>query len=330
MATIEQILLHHEPLSRDLTTRAAEAYRLLQTAMTPGPPSKSTRGGLSATEIFELLRDYPKWRYQSLVLQQVAGAFLSLRGHLSDELREVNFCRVRLGELLRIFEEPDADTLAANDTEGKGFGRRLYPSGCKDLQEAVDQFLAAVSPEDLLELDCKMEGMLKKQFTALVNICLTTGPILKNVERYMLTTAYEFAALRGAETSVAELFLQQNADREQVAKEVSSFYREAAARLSSGAGAERLQGGELCILATPPGEAGNQFRDLVHSTIPEAPLQDCCSVTADDILIYREHPIVPLTAVEHFGLLGENAYRQMNATEHFTPHTRIDIPFRNE
>jgi hypothetical protein len=328
MASIEQVLQHYEPLSRDLTTRAAEAYLRLQAALGPRAQGKPSRVGLAATEVLELLRNYPKWRYQSLVLQQVAGAFVSLRGHLSDELREINFCRVRLSELSRLLEEPDADEPADRDAEGKGVGRRLYPSGCKNLSEAVDQFLAEVSAEDLVELDFKMEGMLKKQFTALVTVCLNNSHILKNVERYMLTTAYEFAALRGAETSVAELFLQQNADPEQAAKEVAAFFREAAAKLSPAAGAEPPPGAELCILATPPGEAGNQFRDLVHGAVTETPLQDCCSVTADDILIYREHPTVPLTTLEHFGPLGEDTYRQMTATEHFTPHTRIDVQFR--
>ena len=40
-------------------------------------------------------------------MHQVAQAFVSLRGHLSDELREINFCRVRLNELVRQLEADD-------------------------------------------------------------------------------------------------------------------------------------------------------------------------------------------------------------------------------
>ena len=51
----------------------------------------------------------PSWRYQSLVLQQVTRGLVSLRGLLSDELREVNFCRARLTELAQAFEETGDD-----------------------------------------------------------------------------------------------------------------------------------------------------------------------------------------------------------------------------
>ena len=70
-------------------------------------PDRACRGSpTSAREAFELLENYPKWRFQSLLLQHLAASFVGVRGHLSDQLREVNFCRVRLGELARLFEEP--------------------------------------------------------------------------------------------------------------------------------------------------------------------------------------------------------------------------------
>ena len=90
VASIEQILQHHEPLG-ELSAKAMEAYTHLRLAARPGDNPATTakaagrRAQPSASEVLELLKSYPKWRFQSLVLQQASAAFLSLRGHLSDE-----------------------------------------------------------------------------------------------------------------------------------------------------------------------------------------------------------------------------------------------------
>jgi hypothetical protein len=47
----------------------------------------------------------------------------------------------------------------------------------------------------------------------------------------------------------------------------------------------------------------------------------------DDILFYREVVHRPLADLEQLGSAGLDAYRQMNAAEDFTPHTRIDVNF---
>ena len=151
---------------------------------------------LTLAETQELLRDYPKTLYQSLLLRQAGNVFLTLRGHLADEMREINFCRVRLGELLRMLEEP-ADAAEAVRA-ARPPSSICIPAGCKDLKEAVDHFENQLGPDALNELDARMEAMLKKQFTALVNVCLTSGNVLKNVEAAMRHTAEEFVAARWA------------------------------------------------------------------------------------------------------------------------------------
>ncbi len=140
VATIEQILQRHEPLERELAAKAAAGHARLRALLAPPKPG-AERPTATAGEVTELLHAYPKWRFQSLVLQQASAAFLSLRGHLSDELREINFCRVRLAELQRLLEAP-ADGVEAEARAG----RLVLPAGCKDLAQAVDGFLAGVDP----------------------------------------------------------------------------------------------------------------------------------------------------------------------------------------
>ncbi len=333
VATIEQVLQHHEPLAEELAAKAAEAHVRLSVLAAP-PDSRARRPACSPADVVELLRSYPKWRYQSLVLQHVAAAFVSLRGHLSDELREVNFCRVRLAELARLLEEgagnggagPRPSPAGASSRQGS-IGGRLFGSGCKSLSEAVEQFLGARTAEDLLELDGKMEETLKEHFTALVQVCLSTANNLKNVETAMLETAHAFAASKLPPTSVAELFLEQHPDQEEAEGEVSALYDEASPELTPNLAAHRsLAPGELCVLATPPGPASERFRTIAQKALGEKEVNH--AVSRDDILVYRERTNLALTDLEQMGPLGQNAYQQMSATENFTPHSRIDVEFK--
>jgi hypothetical protein len=318
VASIEQTLQHHEPLSQDLLKRAQEAHaRLLALSGLLAGNRKAMPPG---AEVVELLRTYAKARYQSLVMQRVTAAFVSLRGHLSDELREINFCRVRLGELLRTLDEPPED--APGGPSPAPLGRQVFTAGSQDRAEAVEHFLQGVGPDSLLELDVRVEAMLRQQFTALVHVCLTHANILKGVELAMLKTAAEFAGEQLPPTTVAELFLEQHPDEERAAGEVTGFFDEAAPELAPGRAAAAQ---EVSVLAAPPGEGGERLRELARRALPEVDWQPAAS--ADDVVLYRELSHLALADLEHLGAQGRDAYRQMNAADHFTPHSRIDVDF---
>jgi hypothetical protein len=318
VATVEQLLQHHEPLAKDLTTKAAESYGRLKALATP-PVKGARRFTLDAVDIVELLRCYPKWRFQSLMLQQVAASYVCLRGHLSDELREVNFCRVRLGELLRMLEELTSGDDLSGESEA---GRRLFPAGCKNLAEAVDQFLESLTPDAMHDLETQAQATIKSKFHSLVNICLTDAGILKNVEDALVQSTREFVAGRLSRTDVAEQFLEQNPDPEQAQGEVEGFYSQAAPEITPNR-ASRFS--EVCLLAAPPGPAGDKFREIAKLALPETELHPAPGT--DDVVIYREAVNLPLSDLVQLGPLGQDAYRQMNTAENFTPHSRIDVDF---
>jgi serine/threonine protein kinase len=330
IATIEQVLQHHEPLSKELAGRAVETFARLRGVLAP-PPSKSAPGTffrsaapvrkpLTNAEAEELIRGYPKALYQTLLLRQAGDIFLTLRGHLADQMREINFCRVRLGELLRMLEEP-ADPAATAPSRAT-IGKHLLPFGCKDLRAAIDDCEQRLKPEALDELDGLMEAMFKKQFTALVNVCLTSANVLKNVETAMLQTAEAFVAESLGDQDVAAMFLEQHPDAADAADAIAGFYDEASPELP---GERRSKGAELCVLAAPSGPAGDRLRELTHKALPDIEWQSAPG--ADDILLYRERSNLPLSELPQLGPLGLDAYRQLSAAEQFTPHCRCDIEF---
>jgi eukaryotic-like serine/threonine-protein kinase len=312
---IEKILQHHEPLAKDLAKRAHDAYARLHALVRPTKPG-GRPAVLAPEETLELMRCYPKWRFQGLMLQTVSAAFVALRGHLSDELREINFLRVRLTELGRMLEEPPAP-----ESEWPSLSRQLFPAGCQNLSEATGKFLASFTPDELLELDTKIQKMLRSSFMALINICLSTKNMLKDVERSMIETAMEFTGTMLTETNVAEILLEQYPDQSELDTQLASFYAQASPALTG----RSSEATELFTLATPPGSAGDAIAAVADRVLPDAALNR--TLSADDILLYREIANVPLAELEQMGPAAQEAYRQLVATEHFTPHVRSDIEF---
>lgn len=334
IVTIEQVLQHHEPLARDLAEKSTTAYEHLR--ILTGAPLKQgqARPRLTTVETLDMLRHFPKWRFQSLVLQHLAATFVGLRGHLSDELREVNFCRVRLAELSRLFDEaPSGEHVAITSSgprkkEKEGsIGRKLFLSGCKSLAEAVALYMDGITADHVHELDIRIEAMLRKQFTALVHVCLTNANILKDLQGAMIDVAREYAAEHLPPTSVADLFFEQFSDPQEAEAEISHCYHESAPEIAPTRGG---RGGsaaiEMCVLATPDDAGSEAFRKAVKACLPESEVHYASS--ADDILFYRERLNLSLMDLEHVGPLGRDAYSQMSATDNFTPHSRCDIDFR--
>jgi hypothetical protein len=333
VANVEAVLQHQEPLARDLAEKAQEAHDHLRVAA--GRPARpgGRLSSKSPEQIIDLCRQYPKQRLHHLVLTSVLSAFVGLRGHLSDELREINFCRVRLNELQRMLDEGSASEQSVADRPpgDGGIGRVLYVSGCKGLDEAVKMVLETMGPERMLELDGEMEQMIRAQFTALVHVCLTNQSLLKPLERAMLQTAGDYVARQLPATSVASLFFEQHADSESAEGEAIDLYHQAGPEVSVGraakAGRVGIEPVELCVLATPTDDASEQFRQVLVRGVPQVEINT--AISTEDILIYRERVNVALTDLEHLGPVGHDAYMQMSSTEHFTPHSRCDVEFRN-
>jgi hypothetical protein len=332
IASVEQVLQQQETPARELTGRAIDAYVRIQSLLDnlDKTPTANRRSAGEAAELLELLRFYPSWRFQGLVLQQVNRAFVSLRGHLSDELREINYCRTRLAELGRAFSDDDQVTKEMKDKQrdssvpeaetGSRARRCLFPAGCQSLEQAVEHFLEDVKPQEVADLDQRVQGMIREQFTALVHVCLTSANMLKNLEAAMRQEVEHFAATRLGTADVAEMFLHQYPQPDEALKEIAAAFAKAAPKL---AGSRASQQTEVCLLAVPPGPAGDRFRSLAEQALPDAKPTDI--ITTDDVVFYRELPHVILSDLEHLGPLGYEAYHQMTTVEYFTPHSRIDI-----
>ncbi len=218
VATLEETLQHHEALSKELTGRAADALKRIPTMLAnyqkslaaAKKPAAVAAAASAAADLVELIRFYPRWRYQGLVLQELARGYLSLRGHLSDQLREINFCRIRLDELGHPFAYASGSDIAGHGnpaspslSHDEGVpdsrhahwsGRCLFPGGCRTLDQAAGQFLDTVQPSEVMELDQQIQKMIQQEFTALVHVCLVANNVQKKLAAAMAEETEKFVS----------------------------------------------------------------------------------------------------------------------------------------
>jgi hypothetical protein len=316
--TIGRTLEHHESLYREVLEHAAEAHnRVASHVETFRANPNARRNAPLIPELAEALRAYPKNRYQALQLRRVADIYVSLRGQLSEQVREVNFCRNRLGELVRFFED------AAGS--GRSFepvpGMCLLPSGCRSLDDAIQRLLDTLTPRDLKDLDQRLQESIEEQFTSLVQVCLASDDVVRELGAAIQQQAESFMGNRLVGTSVVEMFLTQRPRAEEAIEDIAVAFKDARPPLSEDDTDD--EPGEIRVLALPPGPLGEQFRSLAQKALPNAGLT--VTESTEDIVIYRERSNVPLASLRLFGPTGQAAYQHMTGSEHFPPHSRNDV-----
>lgn len=302
--TLNRALNHYTPYAEELGEKAWKAHVRIHELL-QGAGNRRT----AAAEFAENLKVYPKWRYQSLLLKQVTTICTTLRSDLADALAEVSFCRQRLEELLRHFER-DSEQIVLSPT---GY---LLPPECRTLDDAVRHLLDGVTVDDVRELDRRIQRMVQSQFTALVNICLSSSNLLAQLEPAMLKIARQYLSNRVGEGNVVELFLKRFSGRDGVSKAVDAADPGLVAKVP-------LNVPEFVAVALPPEAIGGPVERQARAALDGAEL--VVTPSTDDIIIYRELPRLPLAKLPQMGPIGRDAYQQLTNLEHFTPHTRTDV-----
>jgi hypothetical protein len=316
VAIFEQILRHYEPLLNGLTERASKAYERLHAVIRGLQEAFKSGRRTSAliTELGELIHGYPKWRYQTMVLRRVSFVLTSLRGYFSDQIRELNFSRLRLADLL----SPFLAHAAAGRLDRHWHSRDIYPADCNTLEETLDRIFPPGGPAELADLERRVQASIQEQLGSLHEICTTQANVLKNVETIMLEQALVFAAQRMQRTGVMDVYLQSHSRPEEALLGMTSAFGQAMP-----AGEPPESGQEIALIAIPQGPENQLFKDMVSQALPEArQIESSCP---EEITLYREWMLPRLDALRAAGESGAAAYRQMTASEHFPPHARRDI-----
>jgi hypothetical protein len=327
---VEKALQHQEQLGKELQARAVALYQRMHELVegagegnplwkTPGTRRSASERAALVNNLLDLVRSYPKCRYQSLIMQHLTDLYVSLRGLLSEQMREIGFCRQRLVELANLFNDDGTttDLLPAA-------GRCLFPGGCGSLKAAVSQLENGITPADMQALDQRVQGLLQRKFRALVHVCTASSTVVRTLAPAMQQETESFLADRLGGMSVTAMYLAQHAGggtagspEASIQHDLVRTFDEADIQLAI------VAGREVNLLAVPPGPGEQAFRELAKAALPEVP--QVPAVGSEEILLYREQIGFSLADLKQLGPAGRDAYQQMAALEHFTPHSRTDI-----
>jgi len=311
-----------EPVRNDLDKEVRSIYgRLFQAigglGASTGLSGLSVRKSSVTAEVIELLRSYPRKRLQLNVLDLVLAIFRKMLGNTPEYLREINFCRSTLADMHAALAKavpPPADA--------GGTGKLILPEGCATLDDAADQFLAGLAPEDLLAFEQTLQKEVSRKFKGLGGVCLKPLEKGGRFRDLLLARSREFLDGKLDNSDPATMFFRYRTADSSAEPLIGEAFGEATPDLTSRSGSRP---DEITILAVPPGSAGDRLRELAATVLPDIELT--AAPLPDDICFYREYPLLDLGDLPQLGDYAREAYSQMAAADH-PPHTRIDIPWQ--
>lgn len=316
---LDKTIQHQEPLYKDLNEKAGAAYSRIpalldavrQAMLARRKPPNVTK------EVVQALRLYPVLRLQGLMVQRLLTVLRSLRGNCPEYQREFTHCRNRLLDLVKLFHNP----IAMQTGVYLGICRELLPPGCQTLEDAVKKYTDELSATQLLELDQRIQQkVLRRQFTALVQVATTPANIFLEVEKAMQDELEGHVAEQLGSANVVDAFLAQCPKEDAAKAEILSTSEKAAPKLPIMPTAPLT---ELTMVVVPTEERAENFRQFVRQAMPWAEMVPGAS--GDDIVFYRERLGLALIDLPHTGSQALEAYQAMQQMEHMTPHCRTDI-----
>src|SRR5262245_58484 len=207
----------------------------------------------SAADVAEGIRTFPIWRYQSLILRQVCRIYATFLTQLSDQTRELQFCRQRLEEITSRFRRDVSEPFPDSN-------RTLLPRGAASADAVASGLQSSVSADDLRNFDKVLQAQIEREFNALFNVCVSSVSMLGSLQQTIEEQAKAFLSGRLADTGLGQMWQARFPDRGSATHAVQALYEQAAPQLKL-FGSERS---EAIIMAGPDGEAGESIRQLAE------------------------------------------------------------------
>jgi eukaryotic-like serine/threonine-protein kinase len=308
-ALIDATLEQYEPMALNLGAQAIEACSIVHSYLS----AERGQARPATADVAEAMRTYPMSRYQSLVLRQVCRMYNTFRTQLSDQIRDLHFCRQRLEEITGRFRRELSEPLPQSE-------RILLPRGAASADAVAAGLQSSVSADDLRAFDKMLQAQIEREFNALFNVCISSVSMLGSLQQTIEEQAKGYLSGRLVDGGLGQMFQARFPSKKAAAQAMLSLYEHAAPPLKL-FGPERA---ETVLVAGPDGEAGESVLKCAQDSLPTPPAAYVTS--ADEVLVYREYAHVPLTALPQLGPLAEDAYKAAMAAQATSPHTRLDVP----
>lgn len=309
LIAVEQQLNAVRPLVAPAEERSAAAYdRLLHYSSAHKGVRKPT-----ATELSEALRDYPDGGYEAVVNKHLCGVYTRLIASLVARLNDLGNCRRRLEEY-RDHLVTEAETpLPPVDPD------HLLPPGCTSVEEAAQRYLTSLDDHDLNELEQRFQRQVSETLGGVFEACVNSADGPEVMYRLLRDTARDYLTERLGEVDIAGMMRSKFGPPAMVTEAVDKAF---VAALPGVVGRGPWTKNEVCVFAVPAGTGGTPITHAAGSILPSTAV---VTHTPNEVIVYREWPQVPLSALDQLGSGWEAAYRSAPDLTQTTAHTRTDI-----
>jgi hypothetical protein len=290
----------------------AEARAGYELLMASAHPTRTGRRP-STAEVGEALRAYPAAQYRAAVHRHAALVWERVKGTAAALQAELTAARGRLAGLQR---EVVADVEAA--TSGVG-PRDLLPAGCSSVEEAAQRFLGVLTDDDLHQAEGWVQAGIERRLGGLYQALLNSADGHGGLLLALREETRRYLDARLGEVDLAGMFDQRYGPG--VGRVLAQAWADAAPA-AVGPGPWARDG--VTVVGTPPGEAGEPLRRAAAAGLP-GDARAVYADTADEAIVYREYPRVPLAALPQFGHAWEAAYQAAAEAFQCSPHARQDV-----
>jgi serine/threonine protein kinase len=263
--------------------------------------------------------------------------FASLRGRLSDRLRDMAFCRQRLRHMKETLETPlmttddladtpppvDVTPAPSTSPSPESFWesirqstttRVVLPAEDEDLEHAAFRFLGTLKPEHWIQLDQNLQDTVLSSLGGLCRACLgPTDPI-----RHLLAPLVDQAALCLSNHLPITDVAQVETSAGSKSGNTQIYYENAAPLIPS------LQADiSTEYLLTPVSDAGKSYGEEAKRLF--ANLQVIRVPGQADLMFCREQGYLSLDDVERVFRPCRTAYGELSVIVNASPHARFDV-----
>jgi eukaryotic-like serine/threonine-protein kinase len=345
-----QAATSHEERYRQESDRTQQAREQLEVALQnclTGPGGFSWFGGKARRQVRVFLDRLAAFARQCLaedLTGTVSQVYGLLRGRLSERLRELTFCRQRLGHMQDVLEHPpeyvdEIDSygnqeLSSSPTpiltteafweaiQGSSTMRVVLPGGERDMNAAARSFVETLTPEHWCQLDQAFQDQILAVRGGLHKACLGTGDLVRHLLRPLLDQAVAVLGTHMPITDVAEAEFSAANDSE-TAGRIRGYYSRATPLVGRAGPADRETAEQHGFLLIPASDAGKRFGELARHVIPGIHLVNVPGQA--DLTFCREQGGLSEDEVKRILRACRPAYDEVAHVPTVSPHARFDI-----
>jgi hypothetical protein len=263
-----------------------------------------------------------------------------LQGKLDERIRDMAFCRQRLRSLQEYLANPPdvtadtapigVDVTPVNSPfysaeayweaiRQSATARLVLPEGETDLEQAAKRFLAALKPEQWVQVDQALQDAVLGSMGGLHQVCVTGSDLGRLISRPLVGTAANCLGDFLPITDVAEAeFTAASDGRIDVAGKAQTYFASAAPLVAA-----REDRNQQAFLLVPASDAGKSFGDEAVRAVPK--LEMVRAPGQADLMFCREQSFLTIEDMKPLLRACRQAYDQSVPVPNSSPHARFDI-----